>query len=155
MAYVFYESGLSIDVMYTATTPRSGRSGSSSPKGWKSPRSSPRSSSSRGRSRSWPQPFAVPTSTSKTSTDPRTGSPTQPSPAGRAPDRGLRAAVWRATPGGFEDANTTSSCPRGRRASGCRYARSQKHDQPAVRRYRFGFQALAAILALRSGSLSK
>src|SRR5712692_11392279 len=32
MAYVFYESGLSINVMCTVDDPRSGRSGSSSPK---------------------------------------------------------------------------------------------------------------------------
>src|SRR5436309_5504751 len=70
MAYVFYESGLSINVMYTVDAPRSGRSGSSSPKGWKSPRSSPRGSSSRGRSRGWPELFAVPSSRSRTSTDP-------------------------------------------------------------------------------------
>ena len=37
MAYVFYESGLSINVMYTSTTRGSGRSGSSSPTGWRSP----------------------------------------------------------------------------------------------------------------------
>ena len=35
-------------------SPRSGRSGSSSPRGWTSPPSSPSASSSRGRSRSWP-----------------------------------------------------------------------------------------------------
>jgi hypothetical protein len=52
MAYVFYESGLSINGITPSTTPGSGRSGSSSPEGWKSPRSSPRSSNSRGRSRS-------------------------------------------------------------------------------------------------------
>ena len=46
IAYVFYESGLSINVITPSTTPRSGRSGSSSPKGWRSPLSSRRSSSS-------------------------------------------------------------------------------------------------------------
>jgi hypothetical protein len=69
MAYVFYESGLSINVMYTVDDPRSGRSGSSCPKGWKFPRNSPRGSSSRGRSRSWPEPFAVPISRLRTITD--------------------------------------------------------------------------------------
>jgi hypothetical protein len=70
MAYVFYESGLSINVMYTVDDAKKRRSASSSPKGWKSPRSSLRGLSSRGRNRSWPEPFAVPTSTSRTSTDP-------------------------------------------------------------------------------------
>jgi hypothetical protein len=69
IAYVFYQSGLSINVMYTVDTPTSGRSGSSSPTGWKSPRSSRRGSSSRVRSRSWPAPFAGPTSRSRTNTD--------------------------------------------------------------------------------------
>ena len=66
IAYVFYQSGLSVNVMYTVDAPGSGRSGSSCPKGWKSPRSSPRGSSSRGRSRSWPEPFAAPTSRLRT-----------------------------------------------------------------------------------------
>jgi len=35
MAYVFYESGLSINVMYTVDDPKKRRSGFSSPKGWK------------------------------------------------------------------------------------------------------------------------
>jgi hypothetical protein len=39
-------------------------------RGWKSPRSSPRSSSSRGRSRSWPEPSVVPTLSSRTIIDP-------------------------------------------------------------------------------------
>ena len=72
-AYVFYESGLSINVLYTVDCARrSGRSGSSSPMGWKSPRSLPRGSSSQGRSRSWPELFAVPTSRSRTSTNVQT-----------------------------------------------------------------------------------
>jgi hypothetical protein len=70
MAYVFYESGLSINVMYTVDDFGKRRSGSSSPKGWTFPPNSPRGSSSRGRSRSWPEPFAVPSSPSRTSTDP-------------------------------------------------------------------------------------
>ena len=62
MAYVFYESGLSINVMYTIDGPnRSGPSGSSSPMGWRSPTSSPRSSSP-GRSRNWPERSAARTS---------------------------------------------------------------------------------------------
>jgi len=54
IAYVFYESGLSINVMYTVDDPKKRAVGSSSLKGWKSPRSSPRDSTSRRRSRSWP-----------------------------------------------------------------------------------------------------
>jgi hypothetical protein len=46
IAYVFYENGLSINVMYTVDNPRKRRSGSSSPKGWKSRRSSRPGSSS-------------------------------------------------------------------------------------------------------------
>ena len=38
-------------------TPTSAWSGSSSPKGWKSPRSSPRGSNSRRRSQRWPEPI--------------------------------------------------------------------------------------------------
>ena len=71
MAYVFYESGLSINVMYTVDDPNRRAVGLSSPTGWKSPRSWPRGSSSQGRSRSWPAPFAAPTSPSRPSTDPR------------------------------------------------------------------------------------
>ena len=54
MAYVFYESGLSINVMYALAEGESARSASSSPKAWRFPRSWRRASSSRGRSRSWP-----------------------------------------------------------------------------------------------------
>ena len=39
-AYVFYETGLSINVMYALEDGRSARSGSSSPKAWTSPPSS-------------------------------------------------------------------------------------------------------------------
>ena len=46
IAYAFYESGLSINVMYTIEDPRSGRSGSSSRKGWTPLRSSPSGSNS-------------------------------------------------------------------------------------------------------------
>ena len=59
--YVFYESGLSINVLYRSTNRRSERSGSSSPKGWRSPLSWARSSS-RDRSRSWPGRSAARTS---------------------------------------------------------------------------------------------
>ncbi len=69
IAYVFYESGLSINVMYTVDDPKKRAVGSSFPKGWKSPWSSPRGSSSRGRSRGWPERFAAPTSPSRTNTD--------------------------------------------------------------------------------------
>lgn len=52
--YVFYESGLSINVLYAIDAPSPKRAvGSSFRKGWRSPPSSARSSS-RGRSRSWP-----------------------------------------------------------------------------------------------------
>lgn len=50
--YVFYESRLSINACIRSTGPRSERSGSSSPKGWRCPPRSVRSSS-RDRSRSW------------------------------------------------------------------------------------------------------
>ena len=50
--YVFYESGLSINVLYTLDEPKtSERSGSSSPKGWRSPPSSAHSSSPRQKSK--------------------------------------------------------------------------------------------------------
>ena len=51
---VFYESGLSINVMSTSTTRRRGPSDSSSLTGWMCPRSLPRGSSLQPRSRSWP-----------------------------------------------------------------------------------------------------
>ena len=38
--YVFYEDGLSINVLYPLDDPRSGPSASSSPRAWRSPRSS-------------------------------------------------------------------------------------------------------------------
>ncbi len=63
MAYVFYESGLSINVMYTIADAGSAPSGSSSLKAWKSRRNWGRQAlSSRGRSRSWPEPSAAPSS---------------------------------------------------------------------------------------------
>jgi hypothetical protein len=62
MAYVFYESGLSINVMYALDDGGSARWASSSPTGWTSPKSSPTSSSSRGRSRSSRGRSAAPTS---------------------------------------------------------------------------------------------
>ncbi len=55
-AYVFYESGLSINVLYTLDDAGNGRSASSSPTAWRSPPKSPSGSSSRARSRSWPGP---------------------------------------------------------------------------------------------------
>jgi len=63
------------------------RSGSSSPMGWRSQRSSPRSSSLRGRSPGWPEPFAVPTSPSRRSTGPRTCSAAAPAAPRRPPGR--------------------------------------------------------------------
>jgi hypothetical protein len=49
IAYVFYESGLSINVMYTIDDAKKRAVGSSSPRDWKSPPSSPRGSNSRDR----------------------------------------------------------------------------------------------------------
>ena len=60
-AYVFYESGLSINVLYTVDDAGKRAVGLSSPTGWTSLRSSPRSSSP-GRSRSSPGPFGARTS---------------------------------------------------------------------------------------------
>jgi hypothetical protein len=76
--------------------PTKRRSGSSSPKGWKSTPSSPPVQVRQAESRSWPEPSAVPTSTSRTSTDPALRG--QSSPAGRVPRRGVSgaAACWRA-----------------------------------------------------------
>ena len=62
MAYVFYESGLSINVMYSVEDGGNGPSGSSSRTAWKSPRSSPRGSSSHDRNPNWPGPFVGRTS---------------------------------------------------------------------------------------------
>lgn len=73
IAFVFCESGLSINVMYTIDDSKRRQSGSSSQKGWKSPSNSARGLSSRGRSRNWPVSFAVPISPLRTSTDLRTG----------------------------------------------------------------------------------
>jgi hypothetical protein len=52
IAYVFYESGLSINVMYTAGDPNERPVGFKRSEGMEVPRSSPRGSSSRARSRS-------------------------------------------------------------------------------------------------------
>jgi len=62
MAYVFYESGLSINVMYGLDESQSGLLDSSSPSAWTFPRSLPRGSSSRPRNRSWPESSAGRTS---------------------------------------------------------------------------------------------
>jgi hypothetical protein len=53
MAYVFYESGLSINVMYGITDGEKRAVGFSSQKAWKFPRNSLHASSSRARSQSW------------------------------------------------------------------------------------------------------
>lgn len=73
IAYVFYENGLSINVMYTIDDPNKRAVGFKLSEVWKSRRSSRRGSSSRARSRSWREPSAGPTSPSRPSTDPRTG----------------------------------------------------------------------------------
>ncbi len=62
MAYVFYESGLSVNVMYGLEAGRSGPSASSSPRAWRSPRSSRRASGSPPRSPSWRARSGGPTS---------------------------------------------------------------------------------------------
>jgi dihydrofolate reductase len=69
IAYVFYENGLSINVMYTVDDPGM-RAVGFKPNGWTSRPSSPRGSSSRSRGLGWPEPFAVRTSPSRTHTEP-------------------------------------------------------------------------------------
>jgi hypothetical protein len=54
IAYVFYESGLSINVMYTVDDAKKRAVGFKLSEGMDVPRSSPSGSSSPGRSRSWP-----------------------------------------------------------------------------------------------------
>ena len=56
MAYVFYESGLSVNVMQNIgiKEERSAQSGSTSQKAWKFPRNWRHASSSRAKSQSWP-----------------------------------------------------------------------------------------------------
>jgi hypothetical protein len=73
IAYVFYESGLSINVMYTVDDPKERAVGFKLSDGMDVPAELARGSGSRARSRRSPEPFAVPTSRSRTSTDPRTG----------------------------------------------------------------------------------
>ena len=70
IAYVFYESGLAINVMYTIDDPARRAVGFKLSEGMEVPRSSPRGSSSPARSRSWRARFAVRTSLLRTSTDP-------------------------------------------------------------------------------------
>ena len=55
-AYVFYQSGLSINVLYTVDDAGKRAVGFSSPTAWRSPPSLPRGSSSQGKGRSWPGP---------------------------------------------------------------------------------------------------
>ena len=69
MAYVFYESGLSINVMYTLDDAGKRAVGFKLSDGMEIPEELACGSSSRGRSRSWPAPSAVRTSSSRTSTD--------------------------------------------------------------------------------------
>jgi hypothetical protein len=71
MAYLFYASGLAINVIYTIDDLRSGLSGSSSLKAWKFQSSLPRGSSLPPRSQGWLALFAVRTLRSKETTDPR------------------------------------------------------------------------------------
>jgi hypothetical protein len=69
IAYVFYENGLSINVMYTIDDPKKRAVGFKLSEGMEVPPSSPRGSNSRPKSQSWREPFAVPTSPSKTTTE--------------------------------------------------------------------------------------
>jgi hypothetical protein len=70
IAYDFYESGLSINVMYTVDDPDEQRLGSSSLTGWTSPAELASRFKFATGSRNWREPFAVRTSPSRTSTDP-------------------------------------------------------------------------------------
>ena len=67
-AYVFYESGLSINVLYTIADGGKRAVGFKLSDGWTSLSSSPSVSSSRGRSPSWRARSAVPSSSSRAST---------------------------------------------------------------------------------------
>ena len=69
IAYIFYESGLSINVMYTEDDPKERAVGFKLSEGMEVPAELTSRSSSRGRSRSQPELFAVSTSHSRTSTD--------------------------------------------------------------------------------------
>ncbi len=62
MAYVFYESGLSINVMYPIDDPKKRAVGFKLSDGMEVPDELARGSSSRGRSRSWPARSAARTS---------------------------------------------------------------------------------------------
>ena len=71
MAYVFYQSGLSVNVMYTIDAPGKRAVGFKLSEGMEVPAElASRFKFARGRSRSWPEPFAVPTSPSRTSIEP-------------------------------------------------------------------------------------
>jgi hypothetical protein len=71
IAYVFYQSGLSVNVMYTVNDPEKRAVGFKLSEGMEVPAELARGSSSRGRSRSWPEPYAAPSSRLRTSTNPR------------------------------------------------------------------------------------
>ena len=66
--YVFYEGGLSINVLYPLDDPKKRAVGFKLSEGMEVPASSLRSSS-RGRSRSWPEPSAARTSSSRAPID--------------------------------------------------------------------------------------
>ena len=87
IAYVFYEDGLSINVMYTVGDPKKRAVGFKLSEGMEVPADSRPASSLPDRDRSWPEPFAVPTSLSRPITN----------PAGRAikpqPGRGGRHII--------------------------------------------------------------
>jgi hypothetical protein len=69
IAYVFYESGLSINVMYTVDGPDKRAVGFKLSDGMEIPLNSRRASNSHGRSRSWPGRSGDPISRSRTTTD--------------------------------------------------------------------------------------
>jgi len=98
MAYVFYQSGLSINVMYTVDDPKKRAVGFKLSDGMDVPAELASRFKFASRGRSWPEPFAAPTSASRTSTDPRTGSARSVISCRPCPQtRGLRAAAcWRA-----------------------------------------------------------
>ncbi len=96
IAYVFYESGLSINVMYTVDDPKERAVGFKLSEGMEVPTElDERFKFARQKSK-WPEPFAVPTSPSRTSTD----FPSSRTAGGR-PD-GLRTPLvrWGGMPSG-------------------------------------------------------
>ena len=99
MAYVFYQSGLSmVNVMYTVDDPKKRAVGFKLSDRMDVPSELASGSSSPAGVEAGRNPFAAPTSASRTSTDPRTGSARSVISCRPCPQaRGLRAAAcWRA-----------------------------------------------------------